>query len=86
MVLQMPKQKNKELEDKQNLAAFGLRVVELRKNHNPPLSQEDLAGLCELDRTYISGIENGRRNVGLANIFRLSKALGVTTEELFKSL
>jgi len=79
----MAKTTGKNLEDTNNLVAFGLNIVEQRKNHSPPLSQEDLAGLCDLDRTYISGIENGKRNVGLANIFRLAKAFNIDAKQLF---
>ena len=64
------------------LIPFGRHVAHLRKKMDPPLSQEDLSGLCELDRTYISGIENGKRNVSLTNIFRLAKALGIMPKEL----
>jgi transcriptional regulator with XRE-family HTH domain len=42
-------------------ARFGQRVRELRKAKD--LSQETFATACGLDRTYISGIERGRRNV-----------------------
>lgn len=41
------------------------------------LSQEALAGLCDLDRTYISSIERKKRNVGIKNIQRIADALGV---------
>ncbi len=47
------------------------------------MSQEDLAGICQLDRTYISGIENGKRNVSLTNIFKIAQALGVKPKVLF---
>lgn len=50
------------MEDKQ-LTAFGLRLRELRIERG--LSQEELGLRAELDRTYISGIERGTRNVGL---------------------
>jgi transcriptional regulator with XRE-family HTH domain len=64
------------------LVPFGRYIAKLRKQRNPPLSQEDLSELCELDRTYISGIENGKRNVSLTNIFRLARAFGVKPKEL----
>ena len=41
------------------------------------LSQEELAEKAGLDRTYVSGCERGRRNIGLKNIYRLAEALGV---------
>jgi transcriptional regulator with XRE-family HTH domain len=39
------------------------------------LSQERLAALCDLDRTYVGGIERGERNPGYANLLRLAEAL-----------
>ncbi|WP_292938457.1 helix-turn-helix transcriptional regulator [Noviherbaspirillum sp.] len=65
----------------QQLAAFGLRLRELRLERG--LSQEELGSLAELDRTYISGIERGTRNVGLINVFRIASALDVHPSELF---
>jgi len=40
-------------------------------------SQEDLAHACELDRTYISGIERGVRNPSLSSMLRVANALEV---------
>ena len=39
-----------------------------------------------LDRTYISGIERGVRNVSLKNLAKLAKALGVSLAELFEGV
>jgi len=50
------------------------------------LSQEALAEVCNLDRTYISGIERGIRNVSLRNIEALANGLGVSLSELFKDI
>ena len=61
--------------------AFGRRVRELRKEQG--LSQEALALVCDLDRTYIGGIERGERNVSLINIEKITVALGVPVRELF---
>lgn len=63
---------------------FGRRIQALRKEQN--LSQEDLAEKSGLDRTYISGIERGRRNVALKNIEALADALGVSLSDLFEDL
>ena len=49
-------------------------------------SQEKLAEKADLDQTYISGIECGKRNPGIKNVARLAKALGFTTAELCKGV
>ncbi len=64
------------------LKEFGLHIRTIRKKKN--LSQEQLAYLSDLDRTYISGIERGVRNISLINIFRLAKALDIPASELFQ--
>jgi len=46
------------------------------------LSQEALADLCDLDRTYISGIERKRRNLSIRNIQRIAEALQVDPRKL----
>jgi transcriptional regulator with XRE-family HTH domain len=66
------------------LARFGRRVRELRYARR--LSQEEFAAECGLDRTYISGIERGRRNVSLRNIEVIAKAFGISLSELFRAL
>lgn len=66
------------------LKSFGVTVRELRKRKG--LSQEGLAALCELDRTYIGGIERGERNVALKNIDKIARCLDVTIAELMKGL
>ncbi len=62
---------------------FGSRVRTLRKARG--LSQERFAELCGLDRTYISGIERGVRNVSLRNIEILALVLGVSIADLFQA-
>ncbi|WP_282478159.1 helix-turn-helix transcriptional regulator [Vibrio sp. ABG19] len=62
------------------LRLFGSNVARLRKARG--LSQEKLAELTELDRTYISSIERGKRNVSLINICRIADALGCPPENL----
>ncbi len=63
---------------------FGQRVRVLRQAK--ALSQEAFAAQCGLDRTYVSGIERGRRNVSLRNIEVIAKALGISLSELMKGL
>ena len=63
---------------------FGQRVKELRLSKG--YSQEKLAELSDLDRTYIPGIENGKRNVSIVVIEKIAIALGVTISELSRNL
>jgi transcriptional regulator with XRE-family HTH domain len=49
-----------------------LREIRLKKE----LSQERLAELAGLHRTYVSSVERGERNISLENIARLATALG----------
>ena len=52
-------------------ATFGLRVRKLREADG--ISQEDLAEKAGLDRSYVSSVERGERNISLENIERLAK-------------
>jgi len=63
---------------------FGKRLKELRMKKK--LSQEELADIAGLDRTYISSCERGIRNISLINIYKLAHALGVASAELLSSL
>jgi transcriptional regulator with XRE-family HTH domain len=63
------------------LIEFGSRVRELRTAKG--LSQEQLGFACDLDRTYISGVERGVRNVGLLNVNAIARALGIPVSDLF---
>lgn len=63
------------------LVRFGVRVRALRKAKG--LNQEELAYRCELDRTYIGGVERGERNVSLLNICKIAEALNAHPSELF---
>lgn len=60
---------------------FGLRVKELRKLKG--LSQEKLANLADIDRTYLPTIEKGERNVSIEVVERLASALGVSIKDMF---
>ncbi|WNS41565.1 helix-turn-helix transcriptional regulator [Paenibacillus sp. MMS20-IR301] len=65
------------------LAEFGSRVKELRARSG--ISQELLAHRSELDRTYISGVERGMRNISLVNIEKIAGALSVPMNYLFSN-
>jgi transcriptional regulator with XRE-family HTH domain len=63
-------------------AEYGKKVREIRKKEG--VSQESLADLAGLDRTYISDIENGKRNVSIETIFKITEALKTPVVEFFK--
>ncbi|MBP3492196.1 MAG: helix-turn-helix transcriptional regulator [Clostridia bacterium] len=59
----------------------GKRVRELRNSIG--ISQEELADLADLDRTYITSVECGKRNISIVNIEKLANALQVSLKEFF---
>jgi transcriptional regulator with XRE-family HTH domain len=49
-------------------------------------SQEAFADACEIDRSYMGGIERGERNLALINIVRIIQTLGMKPSEFFRGL
>ena len=66
------------------LLKLGENVRQLRKVKG--LSQEALADISDLHRTYIGGIERGERNVSLVSIIRLAKSLDVDASRLVQGI
>ena len=62
--------------------AFGRAVRKRRKQLQ--LTQDDLGERCEMDRTYISGIEQGRRNPTIQVIWLLAEGLEMSPGDLIK--
>jgi transcriptional regulator with XRE-family HTH domain len=60
---------------------FGHRVRELRKQIR--FSQERLAALAGVDRSYLGQLERGEKNVSLQSITKIASALGVPVADLF---
>ena len=50
------------------------------------LSQEELANLAELDRTYISGVERGVRNLTINSLEKIIQASNISNEDFFKTM
>ena len=61
----------------------GQRIKELRKKLE--FSQERLANEAEVDRTYVTDVENGRRNISVEVLERLIAALRVSFSDFFNS-
>ena len=61
--------------------AVGKRIKELRNKLG--ISQEELADIAKLDRTYITSVECGKRNISIINIEKITTALGVSLSEFF---
>ena len=65
-----------------DLQRFGSRVRAERERLG--VSQEELADRAGMHRTYFGGVERGERNVGLLNILRIARALGVAPGHLLR--
>jgi DNA-binding XRE family transcriptional regulator len=64
--------------------AFGSTVRRLREQRG--LSQEELAKLAGIHRTYVGDVERGTRNIALVNMTRLAKALRVSLSHLIHEM
>ncbi len=67
--------------DTEELLKLGNKLRDFRQNKD--LSQERFAELTGLDRTYISGLERGKRNPSYLILKRLTKVLEINPNELF---
>ena len=63
---------------------IGQRIKQLRNKAG--ISQMELANLSELDRTYITSVENGKRNISIVNIEKITSALNITLKEFFNDV
>lgn len=59
---------------------FGKKVLERRLSLK--ISQEILANMADIDRTYLPDIEKGKRNVSLRVADKIAKALNVSLKDL----
>jgi len=64
------------------LSKLGGRIRKRRKAKK--LSQEALAFEADLDRTYVSSVERGERNIAVLNLAKLARALGVGASDLLE--
>ncbi|MEP6785934.1 MAG: helix-turn-helix transcriptional regulator [Sphingomonadales bacterium] len=63
---------------------LGLQLRRLREAHG--LSQEELAHSAEIHVTYLSGLENGKRNPSLLVLGRIAEALSIKISGLFENI
>ena len=61
----------------------GKRIRELRNEIG--ISQEALANKAEIDRTYVTDVENGRRNISIENLEKLINALEIPFKDFFNA-
>ena len=59
---------------------LGFRIRKHREEKG--ISQEKLASLSELHRTYIGQVERGKKNLTIRSLERIAKALGVDIKDL----
>ncbi|MQG20999.1 MAG: helix-turn-helix domain-containing protein [SAR202 cluster bacterium] len=63
-----------------HLEKIGERIQRMRKNNE--WSQQELAENSRLDRTYISGLENGHQNLTLGALLKITNAFGVSIDSI----
>lgn len=66
------------------LVALGFKIRFLREKLG--VSQEAFAEICGFDRTYISLIERGKRNLSFCNLLRVAAGLGVSVSQLTEGI
>lgn len=62
------------------LKIIGKKIAAERKKQG--LTQEDLAGLCDMDRSYLSEIENGHKNLSVISLLKIAEALKIETNDI----
>jgi transcriptional regulator with XRE-family HTH domain len=71
-----------QLSQQQFQKELGRRIATVRKKKG--FTQEQLAEMIDVHRTYIGFIEQGVRNPSIGNIHKIADTLKVTLRELFK--
>lgn len=64
------------------LKSIGTKIAETRKRSG--ITQEDLAGMAEIDRSYLSEIENGHKNMSVLSLLKIAEALKVKPAALLE--
>jgi len=61
---------------------MGQNIKEIRLRRK--MSQGDICRKLDMDRSYMSAIENGKKNITISQLERLAQALGVSVDKLLK--
>lgn len=70
--------------DKQYLLALGKKIKFFREEKG--VSQEQLAAICNVHRTYIGMLERAERNATIISIIKVAKGLNIPLVELLENL
>lgn len=62
----------------------GARIKELRNQQN--ISQEKLALKADIDRTYLAGVELGKRNPSIRSLEKIVNALEISFHDFFEGM
>lgn len=63
------------------LSEFGKKIRSIRESMG--LSQEKFSLMIDMDRTYYASVENGKRNISLKNIIKISKGFNISLKDIF---
>ena len=75
---------NDDKKEKQFLDSLAKRIALLRKSKG--MTQERMAADADIDRVALANIETGKRRPTVTTIYRISSALGVHVDDIFKNL
>ena len=68
------------LQDIRKKLGRNIRKIRLEKG----MTQGDICRATGMDRSYVSGLEAGKRNPTLINIFKIAESLNISSSELLK--
>lgn len=63
--------------------AIGERIAELRKAKK--LSQQQFSYDADVERSYLTHVENGKKNISVETLLKITKGLGVSLKDFFDS-
>jgi transcriptional regulator with XRE-family HTH domain len=63
--------------------AIGERIAKLRKAQK--LSQQQFSYDAEVERSYLTHVEKGRKNISIETLVKITKALGISLKDFFDS-